>query len=142
MSEPKIEILDGPDDLARQAAEMIREAAAAAIRERGRFTLALSGGSTPEKAYKLLAADEEGRVDWSRCLLFFGDERFVPAGDPRGNLAMVQRSLLQGPPSAARCCRKPPAALWQCFFVGEPPPPPLASAPLDARHSWLLRWRR
>jgi len=77
------------DQLARDAAAFIREAADEAIRERGQFTLALAGGSTPEKAYAILAAP-----DWSKWHLFFGDERFVPRDDERSNFAMTQRSLL------------------------------------------------
>jgi 6-phosphogluconolactonase len=53
----------------------------------------LSGGSTPEKTYRLLP-DGPPQLDWSRTYLFMGDERFVPADDPRSNVAMVRRSLL------------------------------------------------
>jgi 6-phosphogluconolactonase len=107
MSAPNVEVFNGPDDLAGRAAGLIRAAAAVAVGERGRFTLALAGGSTPEKAYRLLAADDGAR--WDRTLLFFGDERFVPADDPRSNLAMVRRSLLTGPVTAARVFPVPTA---------------------------------
>jgi 6-phosphogluconolactonase len=83
------------DQLAIDAAEHILAAAAAAIRDRGRFTLALSGGSTPEKTYTLLAQPERSaRLDWARTLLFFGDERVVPADDARSNYHLARRSLL------------------------------------------------
>jgi 6-phosphogluconolactonase len=83
------------EHLAAAAAEHIIAAAAAAIRERGRFLLALSGGSTPEKTYTLLARPESsGRLDWARAWLFFGDERLVPHEDPRSNCHMARRSLL------------------------------------------------
>src|SRR6476646_40229 len=74
------------DQLAARAADRIIAAATDAIRARGRFTLALSGGSTPEKTYALLAAPERSsRLDWSRIYLFFGDDRFVPHDDKRSN---------------------------------------------------------
>jgi 6-phosphogluconolactonase len=101
MSDHVVEQFEGPDALAARAAAIIRETAAASITARGVFTLALSGGSTPEKAYRLLAGDAPGAVDWPRVRLFLGDERFVPADDARGNLSMIRRSLLTGPPSAA-----------------------------------------
>ena len=81
--------------LAEEAARRIRQAAEEAIRQRGRFTLALAGGSTPEKSYRLLADPKRGAgLDWGKTFLFFGDERFVPHDDPRSNYHMVQRSLL------------------------------------------------
>src|SRR3954449_6869448 len=70
------------DQLAVRAADRIIAAAADAIRARARFTLALSGVSTPEKTYALLAGPERtGKLDWSRIYLFFGDDRFVPHDD-------------------------------------------------------------
>jgi 6-phosphogluconolactonase len=90
------------DQLAARAADRIIQAAGEAIRNRGRFTLALSGGSTPEKMYALLAQPERSaQLDWSRIYLFFGDERFVPHDDPRSNCHMATRSLLSRVPIAA-----------------------------------------
>lgn len=90
------------DELAERAAARIARAAAESIRHRGRFTLALAGGSTPRKTYALLAAGEgEANVDWSRTYLFFGDERHVPHDDPRSNYRMAQESLLTVAPIAA-----------------------------------------
>lgn len=97
----EIRILADADELAEAAASRIERAAAAAIAERGLFTLALAGGSTPEKTYKLLAQPERrARIDWARIRLYFGDERFVPHDDPRSNYGMAQRSLI-GPASLA-----------------------------------------
>lgn len=87
------------DELAAVAADQILETAVAAIRERGRFRIALAGGSTPEKTYGLLAQPERARsVDWTRWLFFFGDERFVPHDDPRSNAGMAKRTLLDRVP--------------------------------------------
>ncbi len=83
-----------PITCAAAAADLIVDAAAAAIERAGRFTLVLSGGRTPEKTYELLAAaPRTSAVDWSKVYLFFGDERFVPSGDARSNYALARRSL-------------------------------------------------
>jgi 6-phosphogluconolactonase len=95
MSEPIITVLPDAAQVARRAAEIIVATAADAIRERGRCTLVLAGGSTPEKAYELLAGPEFiNRIDWAHCELYFGDERVVPHDDPRSNYAMANRALL------------------------------------------------
>jgi 6-phosphogluconolactonase len=100
---PAAEIHISPDGdrLAAEAADRIIAAAGQAIRQRGRFTMALAGGSTPEKTYGLLAkADRFGKIDWAKTFLFFGDERFVPHNDPRSNYNMAHRSLI-GPAKLA-----------------------------------------
>src|SRR5947209_1703520 len=98
-AKPKIEGCPDADALALRAAEAIVEAAAAAVHERGRFTLALAGGSTPEKTYGLLAQPRlAALVDWAKAFLFLGDERFVPPDDPRSNYGMAKRSLLDRVP--------------------------------------------
>lgn len=61
-----------------------------AIAERGRFSVALSGGSTPEAMYRLLAQEPlKHQVDWKNVHLFWGDERFVPPDDPASSLRMA-----------------------------------------------------
>jgi 6-phosphogluconolactonase len=96
MSSPHIVVCPSPNALAARAAGMFRAAATEAIRDRQRFTVALSGGSTPEKMYQLLAGPEFAKkIDWQKVYLFLGDERFVPDGDPRANWTMVRRSLLE-----------------------------------------------
>jgi len=95
ISAPSISICSDPDALAIRAADLVIQAARDAIAQRGRFTFVLSGGSTPKKTYNLLAeADRAAAVDWSHTFLFFGDERFVPAEDPRSNFGMVRKILL------------------------------------------------
>ena len=84
--------------LAARAADLIIHSARSAISQRQQFTLVLTGGSTPEKTYRVLAHPEHAMaVDWSRACLFFGDERFVPPDDDRSNLGMVERTLLSHP---------------------------------------------
>ncbi len=80
-------------DLFHAAAEEFLRAARAAIGAHGRFTVALSGGSTPKSLYSLLAANYAD-FPWNRVFLFFGDERHVPPTDPESNYRMVNESLL------------------------------------------------
>jgi 6-phosphogluconolactonase len=92
---PVVNICGDSSDLAVKAADLIIQTALDAIAQRGRFTFVLSGGATPEKTYSLLAqAGRASAIDWPRVYLFFGDERFVPAEDPRSNFGMVRRNLL------------------------------------------------
>jgi 6-phosphogluconolactonase len=88
-----IEVLPTPNDLFRAAADEFVRAGRAAIAERGRFTVALSGGSTPRSLYSLLAQDHAD-FSWSQTFLFFGDERHVPPDHPESNYRMVKESLL------------------------------------------------
>jgi 6-phosphogluconolactonase len=88
--------------LAVRAVELIGDIARESLAARGRFALALCGGSTPEKTYSLLARPERSAaVDWSRTYVFFSDERFVPHGDSRSNFGMARRALLQHVPVPA-----------------------------------------
>jgi 6-phosphogluconolactonase len=91
----KLTITPGKEELAQEAARSLAQAAAQAIASRGRFTLALSGGSTPEGLYLKLAGPEfAGQIDWPRVFVFWGDERAVPPDDPQSNYGMAKRVLL------------------------------------------------
>jgi 6-phosphogluconolactonase len=76
--------------LATAAAADIRALAAAAIAARGRFRVALAGGSTPRALYPHLVTG----IDWTRADVFFGDERAVPPDDPQSNYRMARETLL------------------------------------------------
>jgi 6-phosphogluconolactonase len=66
-----------------------------AITARGRFAVALSGGSSPKKLYELLASPAyRAQLDWSKVYFFFGDERNVPRTDPQSNYLMAKNALL------------------------------------------------
>ena len=88
-----IEVLPTPADLFHAAAEEFVRLGRAAIAERGRFAVALSGGSTPRSLYALLAQDYSDFA-WSQTYLFFGDERHVPPDHPESNYRMVNEALL------------------------------------------------
>jgi 6-phosphogluconolactonase len=83
--------------LNRAAADEFIRVARAAIEARGRFTVALSGGSTPKPIYALLAEDERAaanKLPWDAIHVFFSDERHIPADHPDSNLRMANETLL------------------------------------------------
>lgn len=83
------------DALMRGAAEFFLEHAGRAISKHGRFSVALSGGNTPKRAYEILATEAyRSRVDWGRVHFFWGDERCVPPDDSRSNYRMTREALL------------------------------------------------
>lgn len=89
-----IQAEDGAD-LSRQAAHLFAELAGRAIEERGRFVVALSGGSTPRSLFQLLAGEEwRSKVEWEKVHLFWGDERTVAPDHPDSNYRMSRESLL------------------------------------------------
>ena len=80
-----------PEALARAAADLFVARAAQAIAARGRFCVALSGGSSPKAMHQLLA---QMPVDWPRIHLFWGDERCVPPNHEHSNYRMARETLL------------------------------------------------
>jgi 6-phosphogluconolactonase len=95
MSKPQISIWETVDLLAHGAAKLVARLGGEAIAQRGRYRIAVAGGSTPERTYALLADRAAGIVvDWPRTDVFFSDERFVPTDDPRSNYGMAKRCLL------------------------------------------------
>lgn len=129
-----IQVCDDFEELSRAAAELIADQARRAVAARGRFSLALSGGSTPRRCYELLARSPwREQVPWSQVDIFWGDERCVPAADPRSNAGMARKALLEQvplPPSQIHpmvCAADPEAAalayqalLRDFFSPGEP----------------------
>lgn len=84
--------------LSRTAAQALTTVAKACLAAQGRFTLALSGGSTPRCLYEVLATDHPADLPWSATHLFWGDERYVPADDPASNYRLVREALLDHVP--------------------------------------------
>jgi len=82
-------------DLYQRTAERFVELADKAAQDSGRFTVALSGGSTPKGLYELLALDAyKERIPWSKVHIFWGDERCVALDHPDSNYRMVREALL------------------------------------------------
>jgi 6-phosphogluconolactonase len=92
----EVQILPDGAAIARRAAEQIVESAAAAVKERGVFTISLAGGSTPKTLYTLLATDAafRSKMPWDKTQFFFGDERHVPPDDSESNFRMANESML------------------------------------------------
>ncbi len=111
--------------LSRAAADMIEDAAAIATTARGRFTIALSGGSTPRMLYEILASDYASRLPWATTHVFFGDERCVPADHPASNFAMAREALLTRIPGLESRTRR---------IEGERPPGDAASRYAEMLH--------
>jgi len=82
-------------EVASAACEWLIEAIQNAIRERGKCSIALSGGSTPKLLYEKIAENELHCVDWSKVALFWGDERNVPEDHEDSNYGMVKRAWLE-----------------------------------------------
>lgn len=81
---------------AHAAASLVHAVSEEAIRSRGRFLLALSGGSTPKTLYQTLMSPEwKQRFDWPRIFFLFGDERCVPPDHPESNFHMARAALFQ-----------------------------------------------
>src|SRR5690606_3534681 len=66
-----------------------------AIMEKGKFTVALTGGSSPAGLYQLLATPEyQEKIDWSKVYVFCVDERWVPLDDEKSNAGAAFKDLL------------------------------------------------
>ncbi|MGD0988203.1 MAG: 6-phosphogluconolactonase [Candidatus Sulfotelmatobacter sp.] len=87
-----------PQDLFQAAADEVIGSANQAIAQRGRFTIALSGGSTPRSLYTLIAANASGSLPWDKVFFFFGDERHVGPKDADSNYRMADESILSKVP--------------------------------------------
>jgi len=92
-----------PAALALAAAELFVTAANEAVRERGYFAVALSGGNTPRGLYETLAYPPlREQVAWDRVHVFWGDERCVPPDHSESNFRMARHTLLNHVPIPAR----------------------------------------
>ena len=83
------------DELAQAAAYFFVAESQRCVAEKGRFVVALSGGSTPKKLFQLLAQPHISRnIPWKQVFLFWSDERFVPLTDDDSNYKMAKECLL------------------------------------------------
>jgi 6-phosphogluconolactonase len=83
-----------PGSLLIALADFIVGRAKASIERSGRFTIALSGGSSPKRLYELLSSDDyRNQIEWKKVFFFFGDERYVPADHANSNFLMAKNSL-------------------------------------------------
>ena len=90
-----VRLYSTPDALSTAAAAFVCDLAVQAVRQHGRFSISLSGGTTPEKLFALLALPPyTEKMPWKQIHVFWGDERCVSYDDPRNNARMAQIMLL------------------------------------------------
>jgi len=98
---PSIHIFPDAGSVERAAAEMFVEHGRSAVATRGKFSVALAGGSTPRRLYARLA-EEQGpfrqQVAWDRTHFFWGDERHVPPDHADSNYRMANEAMLSRVP--------------------------------------------
>ena len=89
--------------LAARAAERFVELTEQAVAARGQARIAISGGSTPKAAFRLMGDPGQpwrARMPWDKIDLWWVDERCVPPGDPDSNYRMTREALLDHVPLA------------------------------------------
>jgi 6-phosphogluconolactonase len=106
----QIAIYPDSNTLSQEAAQYIVRLASQSIVTRGRFTIALSGGSTPKVLYGLLGTEPyRGQIDWASVEIFWSDERCVPPDSADSNYALAQEVLLSKIPIPANQIHRMPA---------------------------------
>ncbi len=114
MAEPVIHVAATPDELAHEAARRMVEAYQQAIGIKGRFSVALAGGSTPKLLYQTLTGSAwKEQFDWTKVHVYFSDERCVPPEHADSNYRMAADAMLKHLPI-------PPDNVYR--FRGELPP--------------------
>ena len=86
-------VFKNTDDMSEFAIKIWADVAREAIKKKGFFTVALSGGQTPKFLYKKLAGKSK-KLPWNKTHIFLVDERFVSENDPYSNYRMIKKDLL------------------------------------------------
>src|SRR5579862_7582231 len=111
----ELHVFKDSEQLSNAAAKFIAESIVDTLKTKDRFTIALSGGSTPKRLHQILAQapytmrsdraasgdSGEEEIDWSKLHIFWGDERAVPFEDRRNNAKMAYDTLLNFVPVPA-----------------------------------------
>jgi 6-phosphogluconolactonase len=95
---PTVQVYQTREELSRAAAQEFVKLANQAVRAKGSFTVALSGGSTPKDMHHKLAGEFASAVPWKKIFFFLGDERHVPPGDSDSNYRMAVETLFSKVP--------------------------------------------
>ena len=98
---PDLRVFVDTNELSLRAAEAAVRLINDSVRAHGRFSVALAGGNTPRSLYRLLASQFRGQIPWTKVHVFWGDERYVPSGDPQSNYRMARETLLDHVPCPA-----------------------------------------
>ena len=99
---PSLHVMRSHEEATRTAAQMVADLSARCVASRGRFTIALSGGSTPQLLYEILASPPYlGTIGWDGWGVFWSDERCVPPDHADSNYRMAKESLLDHVPVPA-----------------------------------------
>ncbi|MDX5437496.1 MAG: 6-phosphogluconolactonase [Pontibacter sp.] len=94
-----LHIFEDKAQLSKAAAALFLKKAREAVEQRGRFTVALTGGSSPVQLYTMLAESPYlEQVPWQQTFVFWGDERWVPLTDDRSNAKMALDTFLSKVP--------------------------------------------
>lgn len=110
MSERELRIFDSAEEMAEAGAVLFARLAGEAKAAGRRFSVALSGGSTPRAMLALLKSDAwRSRVDWAAIEFFWSDERAVPPDDPQSNFGMAKSALLDHVPVPPEQIHRMPA---------------------------------
>ena len=92
-------IKDNLSDLAQAGAEIFVSSAKEAVKNRGRFVAAISGGTTPRPMYTLFAtAPYLSKIPWGETHIFWVDDRCVPVSDPASNYGLARSDFLDTVP--------------------------------------------
>src|SRR5476651_1060253 len=90
----ELNIFNTEEEVLNALAAYFIKVAQDSIAAKGKFSVALSGGSSPKKLYELLAStDFQGKIDWEKVYFFFGDERNVPKDNKDSNYLMAKTAL-------------------------------------------------
>ncbi|MFC3157251.1 6-phosphogluconolactonase [Chryseobacterium arachidis] len=94
-----ITVFEDLDTLYKDAADIFVDLSEKSIQKHGRFTVALSGGSSPKAIFSLLATEDyANKIDWGKVYFFWVDERWVPLDDEKSNAKMTFEALLNKVP--------------------------------------------
>src|SRR5215471_2896656 len=111
-SHAQVRVYADAGELALKAARRFARLADQYVIGSGKFTVALSGGSTPKAMFSMLAADPFlDTVPWSSIYFFWGDERCVPPDHPDSNFRMTRETLLSKVPVPPQNIFRVPAEL-------------------------------
>jgi len=92
-------VKENPADLAQEAAQIFAATAVGCASGKGRFTVALSGGSTPRLMHNLLAEEPfVSEIPWEKTHVFWVDERCVPKNHPHSNFGAAKGDLVEKAP--------------------------------------------